>query len=106
MQDSKWDREPSPNPKSRKNLTTDRIRWNLSKRARTRDQRVGSLFRTETSASVTKSLSEKDSRPFPSSELKRGQEPIVRSTLWAIWLLVTDPFLMPGLNASTGSMGV
>lgn len=27
---------------------------------------------------------------------KRGQEPIVRSTLRAIWLLVPDPFSWPG----------
>ena len=26
---------------------------------------------------------------------KRGQEPIVRSTRWAIWLLVPDPFFEP-----------
>ena len=27
--------------------------------------------------------------------LKKGQEPIVRSTLRAIWLLVIDPFFKP-----------
>ena len=31
---------------------------------------------------------------------KRGQEPIVRSTLWAIWLLVPDSFSQP--RVSTG----
>jgi len=30
--------------------------------------------------------------------LKRGQEPIVRSTLRAIWLLVPDPFLSSNLS--------
>ena len=30
-----------------------------------------------------------------------GQEPIVRSTLWAIWLLVPDPFLKAeGMDSS------
>gem|GEM_PF-1683405 len=39
------------------------------------EQRVGCLFRTETSAFFTTQLSEKDSRPFPSAWLVRKKTP-------------------------------
>ena len=35
---------------------------------------------------------------------KRGQEPIVRSTLWAIWLLVPDPFSKRSYSSTSAAM--
>ncbi len=39
----------------------------------------------------------KQYRDFRTVAQKRGQEPIVRSTLRAIWLLVPDPFSEAGI---------